>query len=125
MDGCPTEARLSSSGASSSLSAPASAQRRSHGRLASTAGISGAPPDIAAFELQARDAAAELGEHVLGLEAEPLEEAGVALGVDVVGQLLVGLIDLVALALLLDHLEDLVLGDLHGVPFARRTMEWR
>jgi hypothetical protein len=43
----------------------------------------------------------------------------VLVGVDLVGQLLLGLVDLIALALLLEHFEDLVFGDLHHVPFLR------
>jgi hypothetical protein len=67
--------------------------------------------------LQARDAASQLGEHVLGLEAELLEQARVALGIDLLGQLLIGLVNLVGLAMLTEHVEDLVLGDLHGGSF--------
>jgi hypothetical protein len=40
-----------------------------------------------------------------------------ALGIDLVGQFLFGLLDLVGLALLSEQVEDLVLGDFHGVPF--------
>jgi hypothetical protein len=71
------------------------------------------------FGSEARDiCATELGEQVLGLQAELLEQAGVALSVDLIGQLLVGVTDLVVLSLLLEQLQDLVLGDLHGASFS-------
>jgi hypothetical protein len=76
-----------------------------------------------AGDLQARDAAAELGEHGLGLEAELLEQAGVALGIDLAGQLLLGHVDLVRLALLMEQVEELALGDFRRVPFAL-TADW-
>ncbi len=76
---------------------------------------------IATYEsgvLEARDAAAaELGQHVLWLEPELLQQAGVALGIDLVGQLLLRVLGLVGLPLLVEHVEDLVLGDLHGRSF--------
>jgi len=50
--------------------------------------------------LEAGDVAADFGHQVLGVEAELLEHAGVALGVDLVGQVLLGLLGLVSLALL-------------------------
>ena len=68
-------------------------------------------------DLQTGDTATELGERVLRLEAELLEQAGMALGIDLVGQFLFGLLDLVGLALLSEQVEDLVLGDFHGGPF--------
>src|SRR6185436_16839191 len=64
--------------------------------------------------LQARDAA-ELREDVLGLEPELREQAGVALGIDLVGELLLGLAGLAVVAALAEQVEDLVLGDFHQV----------
>jgi hypothetical protein len=66
---------------------------------------------------QAGDVAAELGEHFLRVEAELLQEVGVLVGVDLVGQLLLGLVGPVGVALLVQDLEDLVFGDLNGVSF--------
>jgi hypothetical protein len=43
-------------------------------------------------------------------------QAGVALGIDLVGQPLLGLVRLVALALLMEQVEDIVLGDFRRVP---------
>ena len=57
------------------------------------------------------------GKQLLGVEPELLQQVGVLFGVDLVGQLLLGLIDLVALALLLEHFEDLVFGDRSRVSF--------
>ena len=67
-------------------------------------------------DLQAGDTVTELGEHVLRLEPELLEQAGMALGIDLVGQFLFSLVDLVRLALLSEQVEDLVFGDFHEVP---------
>ena len=55
------------------------------------------------------------GKQLLGVEPELLQQVGVLFGVDLIGQLLLGPVDLVALALLLEHFEDLVFGDLYGV----------
>jgi hypothetical protein len=66
---------------------------------------------------QAGDVAAELGEHFLRVKAELLQEVGVLVGVDLVGQLLLGLVGPVGVALLVQDLEDLVFGDLNGVSF--------
>jgi hypothetical protein len=55
----------------------------------------------------------------LRVEPERLQQVGVLFGVDPIGQLLLGLVALVALALLLEHFADLVFGDLDGVPFDR------
>jgi hypothetical protein len=79
--------------------------------------VNTADGEPAVRDLQTGDTATELGEHVLRLEAELLEQAGMALGIDLVGQFLFGLLDLVGLALLSEQVEDLVLGDFHGVPF--------
>jgi hypothetical protein len=68
---------------------------------------------------EAGDVTAELGKQLLRVQPELLQQVGVLFGVDLIGQLLLGLVDLVALALLLEHFEDLVFGDLHGVPFDR------
>src|ERR671916_633166 len=70
--------------------------------------------------LEARQVAAELRQHVLRLEPELLEQPAVALGVDLVGQLLLGLAGLVLVAVLADEVQHLVLGDLHATsPFVR------
>jgi fermentation-respiration switch protein FrsA (DUF1100 family) len=82
----------------------------------------GSPPRPSAMslrigDLQAGEVDADLRQHVLRLEAELLQQARVLLGIDLIGQLLLGLLDLVGLSVLADQIEDLVLGDLHGGPF--------
>src|SRR3712207_9227041 len=69
----------------------------------------------AAAEQAAKPAAppAELADQVHGREAQLLEDAGVLVGVDGAGQLLVGLLRLGVVALVAEELEDLVLVDLH------------
>ena len=52
-----------------------------------------------------------LDSKLLRVEPELLQQVGVLFGVDLIGQLLLGLVDLVALALLLEHFADLVFGD--------------
>src|SRR4051794_18062882 len=77
---------------------------------------------------QPATAAAEGAEKVARVEAELLQDAGVLLRVDLVGQLAVRLRRLVLLAARAQQLEDLLLGDLHvasvrlwkrGLPGAR------
>ena len=61
----------------------------------------------------------EPAQQLLGVQAEALEQAGVLVGIDLVGEFLVGLVSLVVLALLAEHLDDLCLVDLHtGLPLA-------
>src|SRR4051794_14158145 len=60
------------------------------------------------------EAAAQLAEQVLRVDAELVQQAGVSFGVDLVGQFLFGLLRLVAGGVLADELENLVFGDLHG-----------
>src|SRR4051812_10376924 len=59
---------------------------------------------------------ADAAQQVLRVDAELLQLVAVLLGVDSIGQLLLGLLDLVVGAALAQHLEDLVLRDLHGAP---------
>src|SRR5688500_2728209 len=82
--------------------------------------LSGHAPPARRFglqaELAAQAAAATAAEHadeVARIEAELLEDAGVLLRVDLVGQLAVGLLGLVVLPARAQQLEDLFLGDLH------------
>src|SRR3954447_20343410 len=86
------------------------------GRPASSAGRSerrGCGWPYPPARLQA-ELAADAAEQVGGVDAELLELVAVLLGVDLVGQLLLGLLDLVVGAALTQQLKDLVLGDLHG-----------
>src|SRR3954454_12508577 len=79
---------------SRSTSTARATRRRSS--TSSTASAEGQTERLAeaVVDLQARDVDAELGDHVLRLEAELLEQARMALGVDLIGQLLLGLLDL-------------------------------
>src|SRR5918992_807746 len=61
-------------------------------------------------------AAAESADEVARIDAELLQQAGVLLRVDLVGQLALGLRRLVVLAARTQQLEDLVLGDPHEGP---------
>ncbi len=70
-----------------------------------------APAGAAAAE--AAEAAAELAHQVLGVDAVLLQHPGVLLGVDLVGQLRLGLRGLVVVPTGLQHLDDLRLVDLH------------
>jgi hypothetical protein len=63
--------------------------------------------------LASGQAAGEPAQQLFGVQAEALEQAGVLVGVDLVGEFLVGLVSLVVLALLVEHLDDLCLVDLH------------
>jgi len=58
--------------------------------------------------------AREPAQQVARVDAEPLEEPSVAVGVDLVGQLLLGSLRLILLASLAEEIEDGLLVDLHG-----------
>src|SRR4029450_2293873 len=64
-------------------------------------------------ELGQAAAAHELLDELLGVDAELLEEAGVPVRVDLVGELLGGLVGLVLLAAVAEQVEDHVLVELH------------
>src|SRR3954451_20628496 len=60
---------------------------------------------------------ADLADQVLRVHAVLLEDVRVQLVVDLLGQLLLELLRLLALALLLERVDDLLLGDLHVPSF--------
>ena len=55
------------------------------------------------------DAAGQLGGQLLRVDADLREQVGVLLGVDLVGELAIGLVGLVVLAAVAQQLDDLVL----------------
>jgi hypothetical protein len=57
--------------------------------------------------------AGEPGHQLGGVEAEPLEQPGVPVGVDLLGELLVGPVGATVVAALSQVLDDRVLVDLH------------
>jgi hypothetical protein len=65
-------------------------------------------------QLQVAQAAAELLEGLLRLNAELLKQTSVLLVIDLVGKFLLGLLCLVAANAALNERDDLVFGDLHG-----------
>src|SRR5215211_868236 len=79
--------------------------------------------ELAGDAAGAAPTAAEHADQLTGVEAEALEDARVLVRVDLVGQLAVGLRDLVVLAARPQQLEDLLLGYLHaiGVPAGAAT----
>jgi hypothetical protein len=56
---------------------------------------------------------AELGDQILWVEPELLKQAGVLVGVDLLGQLLIGLLSVLLVTAGAQQLENLVLVDLH------------
>src|SRR5215218_2457672 len=66
--------------------------------------------------LASGQAAGEPAQQLVGVQAEPLEQAAVLVGVDLVGELLVGPVSLVVLALLAEQIKDRALVELHGAP---------
>src|SRR5215211_6302611 len=70
--------------------------------------------ELAGDAAGAAPTAAEHADQLTGVEAEALEDARVLVRVDLVGQLAVGLRDLVVLAARPQQLEDLLLGYLHA-----------
>jgi hypothetical protein len=66
--------------------------------------------------LASGQATGEPAQQLLGVKAEPLEQVGVLVGVDLVGEFLVGLVSLVVLALLAEQIKDRALVELHGAP---------
>jgi hypothetical protein len=62
----------------------------------------------------AAQAAGELPHQLLGVDTELVEHSGIRVGVDLVGELGLGLGGLVVVATVLEHVDDLLLVDLHG-----------
>jgi hypothetical protein len=72
-----------------------------------------AAPEERPSELGQAAAAHEPLDQLLGVEAELLQQVGVLVGVDLVGELLLGLAGLVLLATIAEQVEDHALVELH------------
>src|SRR6266536_3624457 len=72
--------------------------------------------------LASEQAAAEPAQQLMGVQTEPLEQVSVLVGVDLVGELLFGLVGALLVAALAQEVQDHVLVELHAISFV--TCDW-